>query len=166
MPPVLAKTGVNRSPILLKGGTEQVNTAKVIGKVGKFNICCRDEHLTSHAGVVRLKELAQRLGVERLLDEELNVKARERGYGEGAAISGLVYNLILGGTCLSDLEVLPGDKGTQEVLALDAVLAPPTAGECLRKFARGDVRDLQRVTLRLQQQVRRAAKGDDLHDCY
>src|SRR4029453_3319756 len=90
----------------------------------------------------------------RLLEEELSVKVRERGYSEGQAIRGLVYNLILGGTHLSDLEVLRGDPGTQELLEAETMLAPTTAGEFLRKFDIGDVQDLQRVHLRLQQRVR------------
>lgn len=74
-----------------------MNSQQVIGKVGKFNICFRDEPLTSHAGTVLLHHFAQRLGMEHLLEEELQVKVRERGYGEGQAIGGLVYTLILGG---------------------------------------------------------------------
>jgi hypothetical protein len=131
-----------------------VNTQKVVGKVGKFNICFRPERLTSHAGTVLLHDFAQRLGVEEMLDEELHVKTRERGYGESEAISGLVYNVILGGEHLSDLEVLRGDPGTQELLEAEGILAPTTAGEFLRKFDIGDVRDLQRVQLRLQERVR------------
>jgi hypothetical protein len=131
-----------------------VNRQKVIGKVGKFNICFRPERLTSHAGTVLLHDFAQRLGVEGLLDEELCVKTRERGYSEGQAIGGLVYNLILGGEHLTDLDVLRGDPGTQELLAAETILAPTTAGEFLRKFDIGDVHDLQRVQLRLQQRVR------------
>lgn len=131
-----------------------MNRKKVVGKVGKFNICFRSERLTSHAGTALLHDFAQRLGVARLLDEELRVKVRERGYGEGHAIGGLVYNLILGGEHLSDLEVLRGDPGTQELLEAETILAPTTAGEFLRKFDIGDVHDLQRVHRRLQQQVR------------
>lgn len=131
-----------------------MNKPKVVGKVGKFNICFRKEQLTSHAGTVLLHDFAQRLGVARLLDEELEVKARERGYGEGQAIGGLVYNLILGGEHLSDLDVLRGDRGTQELMAAEAVLAPTTAGEFLRKFDLGAVQDLQRVHQQLQQRVR------------
>jgi hypothetical protein len=131
-----------------------VSRAKVVGKVGKFNIGFRQEQLTSHAGTVLLQDFAQRLGVERVLDEELQVKTRERGYREGQAISGLIYNLILGGSHLSDLEVLRGDPGTQELLDAETILAPTTAGEFLRKFDIGDVQDLQRVHLRLQHQVR------------
>src|SRR5499433_1821096 len=142
------------TPFQREGGTQQVNGQKVVGKVGKFNICFRQEHLTSHAGTVLLHDFAQRLGVEQVLDEELQVKVRERGYKEGQAISGLVYNLVLGGEHLSDLEVLRGDQGTQELLAAEAILAPTTAGEFLRKFDIGDVQDLQRVHLQLQQRVR------------
>ena len=142
------------TPFEREGGTQQVNKQKISGKVGKFNICFRPEHLTSHAGTVLLQDFAQRLGIERVLDEELQVKARERGYSEGQAIRGLVYNLILGGTHLSDLDVLRGDPGTQELLNAEAILAPTTAGEFLRKFDIGNVQDLQRVHLRLQQRVR------------
>jgi len=131
-----------------------VNTQKVVGKVGKFNICFRPERLTSHAGTVLLHDFAQRLGVEGLLDEELSVKTRERGYSEGQAIGRLVYNLILGGEHLTDLEVLRGDCGTQELVEAESILAPTTAGEFLRKFDMGDVRDLQRVQGRLQERVR------------
>jgi len=131
-----------------------VNKQKVVGKVGKFNIGFRPERLTSHAGVVLLHDFAQRLGVAEVLDEELAGKARERGDPESEAVGGLVYNTLLGGTCLSDLEVLRGDQGTQELLEVEAVMAPTTAGEFLRKFDMGDVHDLQRVLLRLQQRVR------------
>lgn len=131
-----------------------MNRAKVVGKVGKFNIGFRQEHLTSHAGPVLLQDFAQRLGVEHVLDEELQVKVRERGYREGPAIQGLVYNLIGGGSHLSDLDVLRGDPGTQEVLDTKTILAPTTAGEFLRKFDIGDGHDLQRVHLRLQRRVR------------
>ena len=74
-----------------------MNRQKVVGKVGKFNACFRPEQLTSHAGTGLLHDFAQRLGVEEGLEDELHVKTRERGYGESAAIRGLVYNGVLGG---------------------------------------------------------------------
>jgi hypothetical protein len=154
VPPLLAKRVLNKAPSSGKGGTQQVNSESVIGKVGKFKVCFRDEQLTSHAGVVLVHDLAERLGVEQIVDEELQVKQRERGYSEGQAIGALVHNLLLGGECLSDLAVLRGDPGTQELRAQEAILAPRTAGDFLRKFDLGDIRDLQRVNLRLQQRVR------------
>jgi hypothetical protein len=142
------------APCHREGGTQQVNKQKVVGKVGKFNLCFRPEQLTSQAGTVLVEDFARRLGVEQVVDEELQVKTRERGYREGQAVKGLVYNLIIGGSHLSDLEVLRGDPGTQELLEAETMLAPTTAGEFLRKFDIGDVHDLQRVHLRLQQRVR------------
>jgi hypothetical protein len=142
------------TPVELEGGTQQVNRQKVVGKVGKFNSGFRKEQLTSPAGTVLLHDFAQRLGVERLLEAELRVKTRERGYGEGQAMGGVVYHLIVGGAHLSDLDVLRGDPGTQEVLEVETILAPTTAGEFLRKVEIGEVRDLQRVHQRLQQHVR------------
>jgi len=98
--------------------------------------------------------LAQQLGLEQILDEELPGNQRERGYTEGQASGGLVSNLLLGGDCLSALEVRRGDPGTQELLAQEAVLAPRTARELRRKFALGDSRDLPRVNLRVPQRGR------------
>jgi hypothetical protein len=62
------------TPCQPKGGTQQVNRQKVVGKVGKFNIGFRTEQLTSHAGTVLLQDFARRLGVEGVLDKELQVK--------------------------------------------------------------------------------------------
>jgi DDE family transposase len=103
---------------------------------------------------VLLHDFAQRWGVAGLSDQELHVKTRARGYEESAAISGLVYDVSLGGGHVSDLEVVRGDPGTQEVLDAEAILAPTTAGEFLRKFTIGDVQDLPRVHLRLRERVR------------
>ena len=127
-----------------------MNRPQVVGRVGKFNLCFRQEQLTSHAGTVVLQDFARRLGVERVLDEGLRVKVRERGDSERQAIRGLGYNLIVGGGHLSELGVLRGDPGTQEVLNAETIPAPTTAGDFLRKFDIGDVPELQRVHLRLQ----------------
>ena len=54
VPPCTAKMAVAYTPFRHEGGTQQVNRQKVVGKVGKFNICFRQEQLTSHAGTVLL----------------------------------------------------------------------------------------------------------------
>ena len=61
MPPFAAKMAVAYPPFQRNGGTQQVNTQKVVGKVGKFNIGFRQEPLTSHAGAVWLQDFAHRL---------------------------------------------------------------------------------------------------------
>jgi hypothetical protein len=125
-----------------------------VGKGGKVTIGCRPAQLTSPAGVVLLHDFAQRLGLARLLDDDRRGKARERRYPERKAVGRLVYDTRLGGRGLSDLEVWRGAQGTQEVLGVETVLAPPTAGELLRKGDRGAGHDLPRAIPRLPQRVR------------
>jgi Transposase DDE domain group 1 len=131
-----------------------VNNKTVIGKAGKFNIGFRDITLASHAGIVLIKEMVDRLGIAELIDQQIKVKARERGYQESESMLALCWNLILGGEHLSDLNILRGDPGTQQLLGLESVIAPTTAGEFLRKFGIGDIQDLLRVLRLTSERVR------------
>lgn len=124
-----------------------MSTANVVGRVGKFNVITRDDCFSSHAGLLLVKEFVDRLGVGETLDAELSVKQRQRGYSEAEAVMGLVYNLIAGGDCLTDLEVLRGDPGTRDLIGLKDVIAPTTAGEHLRKFHIGSIHDLPQSQL-------------------
>ena len=126
-----------------------------LGRVGKFNVGTRSDVLSSHSGLLLCHELVQHLQVASTLNAELRVKVRQRGYSAAEAVLGLVYNLVSGGSCLSDLNVLRGDPGTQRLLGVDALLAPTTAGEFLRKFDIGDIRDLQRANRLLQARAHR-----------
>ncbi len=131
-----------------------MSTLNVVGRAGKFNIITRQDCLSSHAGLLLVKEFVDRLKVAEVLDAQLNVKQRHRGYTESEAVMALVYNLIVGGDCLTDLEVRRGDPGTRELIGMKEVMAPTTAGEHLRKFHIGAIHDLQRVNRLLQQSVR------------
>jgi hypothetical protein len=131
-----------------------VSDQSIVGKVGKFNVCFREVTLSSHAGLALLDDFAKQLGVAQILDEELHVKQRERGYREGDAVLSLSHNLIIGGSCLLDLDVLRGDVGTRQLLGQTYLMAPTTAGEFLRKFNIGDIHDLYRAQHRLQARVR------------
>lgn len=126
----------------------------IVGTVRKFNVCFEDVQLSSHAGLVLVQAFAEKLGVAAVLDEEVHVKRRARGYGEGEALLGLIHNAVVGGACLTDLEVLRGDPGTQALLGVARVLAPTTAGEFLRKFDIGDIADLRRANKRLAGRLR------------
>lgn len=126
----------------------------VIGRAGNFNICFRDTTLSSHSGVLLLNEFANLLGVSQLIDEGLQVKSRERGYTESESVMALVYNMILGGSCLSDLHVLRGDEGSKRLLEMKEIIAATTAGEFLRKFTIGDIWRLHQIHSRLQEKVR------------
>ncbi|MDQ3012834.1 MAG: hypothetical protein M3X11_19270 [Acidobacteriota bacterium] len=90
----------------------------VLGKAFKFNVCFRDQTLTGKAGVVLLRDFVARIGLPELIDAELKVKARERGYPESESVLSLCWNAIVGGNCLLDLNVLRGDAGLAELLGV------------------------------------------------
>lgn len=131
-----------------------MSTGNVVGRVGNFNVSFRETMLSNHAGMVLIKEFAEALAVPQVINDELSVKTRARAYSESEAVMGLVYNLVAGGGSLSDLEVLRGDPGTKELLGVEEIIAPQSAGEHLRKFSIGDICDLQRSNRVLQQQAR------------
>jgi len=138
-----------------------VNTT-VIGKACNFQVCFRDDRLTAHAGIVLVRDLIDRLGVPQLLDEEIHVKQRERGYPEAENILSLCWNSLLGGNCLLDLNVLRSDPGLPQLLGVESILAPTTAGEFLRAFDLGDLTDLQRVNRLIAARVRPLQKSTRL----
>lgn len=116
--------------------------------------------MTAHAGIVLLRDFIERLGLPQLIDQQIQVKARERGYPESQNILALAWNLILGGDALRDLDVLRGDAGLPPLLGVEAIMAPTTAGEFLRQFDLGALTDLQGL-LRRAAEVMRPYQASD-----
>ena len=115
----------------------------VIGKAFRFNVCFRPVTLTAQAGLVLLRDFIEKLGLHELIDEKIKVKKRRRGYRESENILSLCLSSMLGGSSLRDLDVLRGDAGIAELLGVDSILAPTTAGEFLRDFSIGHVKSLE-----------------------
>lgn len=96
--------------------------ATVVGKAYKFNVCFRDQTLTGKAGAVLLREFVAQIGLPELIDADLHLKQRERGYPESENVLSLCWNAILGGSCLLDLNVVRGvplclQQGKAELVA-------------------------------------------------
>jgi len=130
-----------------------VNTT-VLGKAFNFNVCSREIHLTGRAGIVLVRDFVAKLALPELIDAELNLKARQRGYPESQNVLSLCWNAILGGDCLLDLNVLRSDPGLPELLGVQSLMAPTTAGEFLRQFDLGSLCDLRRVNRLAAERVR------------
>lgn len=132
----------------------------VIGAAANFKIGFAETTLSSHAGAVLLQDLITRLGVAQTLDGEIAVKERARGYRVSEGILGLAFNLMLGGDCLDDLDVLRGDPGTMQIFGLKSLIAPRTAGDFLRRFQIGDIADFQRALREIAARVRPLQTSD------
>lgn len=106
-------------------------------------VAASTQQLTSHSGLVLVRELAVRLGVGELLDR-VTVKKRSRGYSPAQAILGLCETLIAGGECLDDVALLRGDSA-QELLRGHGLPVSTTLGRFLRRFSLGHLGQLNRA---------------------
>src|SRR3954463_15869340 len=120
-------------------------------------VCFDDERAVADAGIVVAATLAQRLGIEALVDERVVLGERVGAGNEGAKVMTLVSAMALGADCIDDCDVLRAGR-TAEVLG-HRVMAPSTLGTFLRAFTFGHVRQLDRVLGETLQRAWRAGGG-------
>ena len=116
---------------------------KVTERPALVQIAASSQQLTSHAGLVLVRELAERLRLPELLDA-ITVKERRRGYSPAEAILALCETLIAGGECLDDAALLRADSA-QELLRGHPLPDPTTLGRFLRRFTLGHLGQLNRA---------------------
>ena len=111
-----------------------------------------EQRLVSDAGLLLTATLAERLGIEELVNESVWL-----GYGvPGAALPGrkvmsLVHGMLAGADSIDDMNVLRA--GSTGLILGHRVMAPSTLGTFLRAFTFGHVRQLDHV---LDQSLARA----------
>jgi hypothetical protein len=102
-----------------------------------------DERVVANAGVMLAALLAERLGIEALVDDCVQLGARPGAAHPGRKVMTMVCAMALGADCIEDCDVLrSGQTGT---VVGHRVAAPSTLGTFLRSFTFGHVRQLDRV---------------------
>jgi hypothetical protein len=102
-----------------------------------------DERLIANAGVVLTSTLLDRLGIEQLVDETVDLGERPGAAKPGRKVLSLVCAFALGADSIDDCDVLRA--GGTETLLTHKAMAPSTLGTFLRSFTFGHVRQLDRV---------------------
>ena len=102
-----------------------------------------DERAVANAGVMLPAVLAERLGIEALVDRTVDLGDRAGAAKPGRKVMTLVSAMALGADCIDDCDVLRSGQ-TRAVLG-HGVSAPSTLGTFLRAFTFGHVRQLDRV---------------------
>lgn len=111
-----------------------------------------EQRLISNAGLLVTATLAERLGVEELVNESVWLDPRRPGAAlPGRKVMSLVHGMLAGGDSIDDMNVLRA--GSTQLILGHRVMAPSTLGTFLRAFTFGHVRQLDRV---LDQALRRA----------
>jgi len=102
-----------------------------------------DERAVANAGLVLPATLGQRLGLEELVDETVDLSGRPGAARPGRKVMSLCHAMLLGADSIDDCDVLRAARGG--LVAGHRVMAPSTLGTFLRSFTFGHVRQLDRV---------------------
>src|ERR1700694_2212491 len=89
--------------------------------------------------------LAKRLDLADALDAKLHLLKRHLPYHESDHVLNLTYNILCGGTCPADIELLRNDENYLDALGAQRIPAATTAGDFLRRFQKEDIATLMRV---------------------
>ncbi|HWT48056.1 MAG TPA: IS1380 family transposase [Mycobacterium sp.] len=103
-----------------------------------------EQRLISDAGLLVCATLADRLGVEELVNESVWLDPRAPGAAlPGRKVMSLVHGMLAGADSIDDMNVLRA--GSTGLILGHRVMAPSTLGTFLRAFTFGHVRQLDRV---------------------
>lgn len=99
---------------------------------------------TGSGGLRLAHELARSIDLPREIDRRLELLKLHRPYHESDHVLSLAYNLLAGGSCIEDLEQMRSDDALLDMLGVDRIPDPTTAGDFCRRFeTRADIDRLQ-----------------------
>jgi hypothetical protein len=99
----------------------------------------------SAGGIGVMHMLARRMGLISGIDEHLHLLKVHLPYHESDHVLSIAYNLLCGGTCLQDLELLRNNESYLDALGTRRIPDPTTAGDFCRRFDEVDVELLMSV---------------------
>lgn len=83
-------------------------------------------------GVAHL--LVQHLGLPQAIDQNIDLFKRHLPYHESDHVLALAYNVLNGGTCIEDMELLRTNEAALDALGAECTPDPTTAGDFCRRF--------------------------------
>lgn len=98
-----------------------------------YEIADRARAITT-GGIGAVHLLMKRLGLDRAIDDRLDLLKVHLPYHESDHVLNIAYNLLAGGTRLEHLEYLRNDEGYLDALGARRIPDPTTAGDFCRRF--------------------------------
>lgn len=95
----------------------------------------RGAPLLNCAGLAIIRQLLERLGVASVLNATVRVLQRCKWYTESDHIITMIYNMLSGGSKLSDINRLREDGGLRRLLGTERIPHATTVGDFLARFA-------------------------------
>ena len=107
-------------------------------------------------GVGAIHLLVNKVGLIEAIDQRLHLLKVHLPYHESDHVLNIAYNILSGGTCLEDIELLRNDEVYLDAMGAQRIPDPTTAGDFCRRFDESDVHILMStindVRLRVWQQ--------------
>jgi hypothetical protein len=132
---------------------------RVSQPLDRVEVIFDDDNLVANAGLVLPATLADRLGLEPMINDTVRLVGRTGGARPGRKVLTLVHSMIAGGSHIDHADVLRAGS-TAAVLA-HRVMAPSTLGTFLRAFTFGHVRQLEAVNGHALERAWTAGAGPD-----
>ena len=117
-----------------------------------YNIDGRHKGI-NHGGIGVIHQLAGRCGLVHEIDERVELLKRHLPYHESDHVLNIAYNLLAGGQCLQDIELLRNDEAWIDALGAEIVPDPTTAGDFLRRFNQNDIIELMEAKNTVRQKI-------------
>jgi Transposase DDE domain group 1 len=102
-----------------------------------------DQHTVANAGLLLTATLGDRLGIQTLADQLVDLGRRPGAARPGRKVMTLVHAMVAGGDTIDDVDLLR--SGSTAAVLGHQVMAPSTCGTFLRSFTFGHVRQLDRL---------------------
>ena len=90
-------------------------------------------------GIGAIHKLARQTGLIEALDANVHLLKLHLPYHESDHILNMAYNILCGGQCLEDIELLRNDEVYLDALGAEKVPDPTTAGDFCRRFSVEDI---------------------------
>jgi len=96
----------------------------------------------SCGGIGAMHLLARQAGLIEALDDNVHLLKLHLPYHESDHILNFAYNILSGGTCIEDVELLRNDENYLDAIGAESIPDPTTAGDFCRRFTAADVEKL------------------------
>ena len=99
----------------------------------RYELAQRDRAVTC-GGIGAIHLLARHVGLPQAIDRYVHLLKRHIPYHESDHVLSLAYNILAGGTCIEDLELLRTNEAVLDALGAQRIPDPTTAGDFCRRF--------------------------------
>ncbi len=93
-------------------------------------------------GIGVMHMMARRTGLIETLDKNLHLLKIHLPYHESDHVLNIAYNILAGGTCIEDMELLRNNEDYLNALGAQRIPDPTTAGDFCRRFKAEDIETL------------------------